>query len=254
MSALPTFSQHWQTTLNWQPTPAQQALFEQLFAAIASGNQQMNLTRITEPTEFWEKHLWDALSGLAPWLSLAAQPDWLPQLPSAKAIDVGTGPGIPGIPAAIALPNWQVTLLDSTQKKVRFLQELGAQLSLSQPLKAIADRAEFLAHQPSHRELYDVVMLRAVGSAATCAEYALPLLKVGGTAILYRGQWHAEDSQQLDAVAAQLGGRLMMVTPWQTPLSQGTRHCLYLHKHTATSEDFPRAVGLPAKSPLGICT
>ncbi|MEM9766663.1 MAG: 16S rRNA (guanine(527)-N(7))-methyltransferase RsmG [Cyanobacteria bacterium P01_D01_bin.71] len=250
MSVLPEFGQHWQATLQWQPMPTQQALFEQLFEAIMSGNQQMNLTRITEPTEFWEKHLWDSLSGLAPWLSPAPKPDWLPQLASTKAIDIGTGAGIPGIPAAIALPAWQVTLLDSTQKKVRFLQDLGAQLALSHQVRAIADRAEFLAHQLSHRELYDVAMLRAVGSAATCAEYALPLLKIGGMAILYRGQWSDEESQQLDAIAAQLGGRLVAVRAWQTPLSQGNRHCIYLNKHTPTSEDFPRAVGIPAKSPL----
>ncbi|NEQ44917.1 MAG: 16S rRNA (guanine(527)-N(7))-methyltransferase RsmG [Leptolyngbya sp. SIOISBB] len=249
MSSLPDFTKSWQATLQWQPTPEQQTLFQQLFQAILMGNQQMNLTRITEPTEFWEKHLWDALSGLAPWLSLESPPDWLPSQLSLRAIDIGTGAGIPGFPAAIALPDWHITLLDATQKKVRFLQELAQTISLNQ-VKAIADRAEFLAHQPSHREQYDVAMLRAVGSAATCAEYALPLLKLGGIAILYRGQWSDEDSQQLDRVAARLGGQLVDVRSWQTPITQGMRHCLYLQKQRITSEDFPRAAGIPAKTPL----
>jgi len=249
MSALPDFSAHWQSTLHWQPTPAQQQLFQQLYDGILLGNQQMNLTRITEPLEFLEKHLWDALSGLSPWLLPDSAPDWLPQRATVQAIDIGSGAGMPGLPAAIALPHWQVTLLDSTQKKVRFLQELAQTLSLPQ-VQAIADRAEFLAHQLSHRELYDVALLRAVGSAATCAEYALPLLKLGGIAILYRGQWHDPDSQALDQVAAHLGGRLVAVQSWQTPLSEGIRHCVYLQKQQPTADEFPRAVGLPAKLPL----
>lgn len=249
MSSLPDFTQSWHTTLQWQPTSDQQALFQQLFQKILMGNQQMNLTRITEPTEFWEKHLWDALSGLLPWLASEAPPDWLPSQSPIRAIDIGTGAGMPGLPAAIALPDWDITLLDSTQKKVRFLQELVQALGLKQ-VSAIADRAEFLAHQPSHREQYDVALLRAVGSAATCAEYALPLLKLGGAAILYRGQWSAEDSQQLDRVAARLGGQLVDVRSWQTPITQGVRHCLYLQKQRITSEDFPRAAGIPGKTPL----
>lgn len=249
MSLLPEFAPHWQATLHWQPTSAQQAAFQQLFQGILTGNQQMNLTRITEPTEFWEKHLWDALSGLMPWLSADSEPEWSPSLESVRAIDIGTGAGIPGLPAAIALPNWHVTLLDSTQKKVRFLQDLAQAMSLPN-VQAIADRAEFLAHQPSHREQYDVAMLRAVGAAATCAEYALPLLKVNGIAILYRGQWSDGDSQQLDRIAARLGGQLVAVRSWQTPITHSSRHCVYLKKLQMTADDFPRAAGIPAKTPL----
>lgn len=249
MPALPAFPEHWQSTLHWQPTPTQQTLFQQLYDGILLGNQQMNLTRITEPTDFWEKHLWDSLSGLAPWLLPASSPDWLPQPATVRAIDIGTGAGIPGFPAAIAFPHWQVTLLDSTQKKVRLLHDLTQALSLPQ-VQAIADRAEFLAHQLNHRELYDVALLRAVGAAATCAEYALPLLKLGGIAILYRGQWSDTEAQPLDQVAAQLGGQLVAVRSWQTPISQGVRHCVYLQKQHPTADDYPRAAGLPTKSPL----
>lgn len=250
MTSLPEQIPCWQATLQWQPTPTQQALFQQLLAGILAGNQQMNLTRITEPTEFWEKHLWDSLSGLSPWLSSAEQrPEWVPTLESAQVIDIGTGAGFPGLPAAIALPNWHITLLDSTQKKVRFLAELAQSVGLEN-VRAIADRAEFLAHQLSHREQYDLALLRAVGSAATCAEYALPLVKVGGLAVLYRGQWTDADSQQLEPAAHQLGGRIVAVQPWQTPLTQGIRHCVYLEKVTSTDDDFPRAAGIPAKNPL----
>ena len=248
-SPLPDLPQTWQETLQWCPTSAQQARFQQVFEAILAGNQQMNLTRITESTEFWEKHLWDSLSGLSPWLSSDQPPEWRPNLDTAKVIDIGTGAGFPGLTAAIAFSHWQITLLDSTQKKVRFLTELTQSVGLEN-VRAIADRAEFLAHQPSHRELYDLALLRAVGSAATCAEYALPLVKVRGLAVLYRGQWSDEDSQTLAKTADQLGGRIVAVHPWQTPLTQGIRHCVYLEKHAPTDEDFPRPVGIPAKSPL----
>ncbi|MGF1524170.1 MAG: 16S rRNA (guanine(527)-N(7))-methyltransferase RsmG [Leptolyngbyaceae cyanobacterium] len=249
---LPDHVQTWQDSLQWQPAPEQQAQFQAIYAGILAGNQQMNLTRITEPTEFWEKHLWDSLSGLSPWLQTPElRPDWLAEhvIDKVTAIDIGTGAGFPGLPAAIALPSWQITLLDSTQKKIRFLQELVQERGLGN-VRAIADRAEFLAHQPGHREQYDLALVRAVGSAATCAEYALPLIKVGGIALLYRGQWTEEEAQSLAQAAGQLGGHLLAQQPRKTPLSQGTRHCIYLHKHSRTGETFPRTAGIPAKQPL----
>lgn len=248
--SLPAHIALWQDTLHWVPNDAQQRLFQRLFDGILSGNQQMNLTRITEPSEFWEKHLWDALSGLAPWLTPTQGLAESLALPTAaRAIDIGTGAGFPGLPAAIAFPDWHTTLLDSTQKKVRFLADLATELGLEN-VSAIADRAEFLAHQPSHREQYDLALLRAVGSAATCAEYALPLVKVGGVAVLYRGQWNETESAQLAIAAQQLGGHIAHVIPSETPLTHGCRHCVYLKKHAITDEDFPRPVGIPAKTPL----
>ncbi|MEM9006588.1 MAG: 16S rRNA (guanine(527)-N(7))-methyltransferase RsmG [Cyanobacteria bacterium P01_F01_bin.86] len=251
-SLLPNDHQIWQASLQWHPAPEQQQQFQSLYAGILQGNQQMNLTRITEPTEFWEKHLWDSLSGVAPWLQPpVSRPEWATKRSTATVtvIDIGTGAGFPGLPAAIALPHWQVTLLDSTQKKIRFLQELIQEQRLS-TVRAIADRAEFLAHQLSHREQYDLALVRAVGPAAACAEYALPLLKVGGIAVLYRGQWTEAESQALAQVAPKLGGSLLDEQAWQTPLTHGTRHCIYLHKRTTTREAFPRSAGIPTKQPL----
>lgn len=246
---LPAQDSLWQETLRWCPGAETQRIFQALYKGILTGNQQMNLTRLTVPEEFWEKHLWDSFSGLAPWLSSTEhRPEWAAHS-AAKVIDIGTGAGFPGLPAAIAFPTWQITLLDSTQKKIRFLQELTESLAL-QNVRAIADRAEFLGHQLSHREFYDVVLLRAVGSAPTCAEYALPLVKVGGIAVLYRGQWTEEENQRLAKAAEQLGGHILTVQQWQTPLTGGIRHCVYLQKKTQTDEDFPRPVGIPAKQPL----
>lgn len=248
--ALPAHSDLWQKTLNWQPTAAQQALFQQLYAQIVAANQQLNLTRITTPEDFWEKHLWDSLSGLAPWLtdSASGEAESVSRVEPIRIIDIGTGGGIPGIPAAIALSPTKLTLVDSTRKKIQFLQTLCQQMALD--ASCIAERAETLAQQNRYRDRYDLALVRAVGSAATCAEYALPFLKIGGQAVLFRGQWSPADTEALAPVIDLLGGEITDLQSWQTPLTGGTRNCLFIHKYKPTPQEFPRAVGVPAKKPL----
>ncbi len=272
-NTLPTHLDIWQSTLNWQPTTEQQRLFQALYAQILEGNKQLNLTRITEPEEFWEKHLWDSLSGLAPWLldmteaslsnartdaktgadaeaetDLEAEAEVGIETQSAseidestplRIIDIGTGGGFPGIPAAIALfpLTIDLTLLDATRKKIFFLQTLCHQLGLS--ATCIPERAEALGRDPKHRETYDLALIRAVGSAATCAEYVMPFLKVGGQAVIYRGQWTAADTETLIPVVDLLGGELTDLQSWQTPLTQSSRHCLFIHKEQPIAQDFP---------------
>lgn len=244
---LPEMLALWQQTLNWQPSASQQHQLQQLYELILAGNQQLNLTRITEPTEFWEKHLWDSLRGIAAFLQETSNRDFAHA--KLKVIDIGTGGGFPGIPVAIARPDWNVTLLDSTQKKITFLDTLISALGLSNAQTWVG-RAEQVGQQPNHRESYDLALIRAVGSASVCAEYALPLLKVGGTAILYRGQWSEEESDSLSSAVQQLGGAIAAIEEFTTPLSQGVRHCISLEKVAQTSASFPRPVGVPAKQPL----
>lgn len=237
---LPQAAEIWQQTLQWQPDPAQSAQFQQLYELVLAGNRQLNLTRITEPDEFWEKHLWDSLRGIQPLAHLAAE---------TLAIDIGTGAGFPGLPIAIAQPTWTLTLLDSTRKKMAFLNELLAESGLHNA-KTLTDRVEQTGHHPHHRGRYDLALIRAVATAAACAEYALPLLKVGGTAVLYRGQWTAEEAEALQLALAQLGGKLEAVEAFKTPLSESDRHCLYLCKTDPTPAQFPRPVGVPTRVPL----
>ncbi|MFG6103487.1 16S rRNA (guanine(527)-N(7))-methyltransferase RsmG [Leptothoe sp. EHU-05/26/07-4] len=246
VATLPGNDKIWHETLQWQPSEAQQALFDQLYRGVVEGNRQVNLTRITEPDEFWEKHLWDSLSALAPWYE-PEKPDWLPTVK--RIIDIGTGGGFPGVPVAIARPRWQVTLLDSTRKKIAFLQTLCEQLGLTNTA-FLTERAETVGRDPHHRAQYDLAMVRAVGPASTCAEYALPLLKKSGFAVLFRGQWTAEEEELFMGALDTLGGELVAICPWETPLTQGLRHCLYIKKVEKTDKDFPRQVGMPAKQPL----
>ena len=224
---LPEMSEIWQKTLNWQPNSQQQQQFQQVYQQILIGNRQQNLTRITTPTDFWEKHLWDSLSGIN---GLNAE---INQNSRLKVIDIGTGAGFPGIPLAIAFPDWHFTLLDSTRKKIAFIDRLITQLNLNN-VRTVTERAEVIGQQRQHRETYDLALVRAVSQASVCAEYALPLVKVGGLAILYRGNWSDKDTAALESALSQLGSTIEVIYPWQTPISQSIRHCIYLRKHSAT--------------------
>lgn len=258
-STLPDFPDLWQETLGWQPSVAQNILFQQLYEGILEGNQQLNLTRITEPVEFWEKHLWDSLSGIQSFLQPSREssiPDPSTPTPDTqklapfRVIDIGTGAGFPGLPIAIAQPNWHVTLLDSTRKKLDFVSQLLEQLNITNATPLVG-RVEQIGRDLVHREQYDLVLVRAVGAASICVEYALPLVKIGGLAVLYRGQWLEEEAEELAPVVnLLLGGELEPVAAFKTPITQGDRHCIYIRKVAPTQPLYPRAVGIPAQKPL----
>jgi len=221
MDSLPDLSLIWQQTLDWQPNTEQKEKFQELYKEIIEGNRQFNLTRITSPRDFWEKHLWDSLAGVI-------SPSIMTEK-TLEVIDIGTGAGFPGIPVAIAFPHWQVTLLDSTQKKVNFLNNLCTSLALNN-VQAIAARAEELQKQQQYQNHYDLALVRAVGSAHVCTEYALPLVKKGGLAILYRGHWSETENSELTESLSSLSGKIEEIQELTTPLSQSQRHYLWLRK------------------------
>ncbi len=243
MNALPTYGDRWQSTLQWQPTEAQQQRFQLLYEAILAANQQVNLTRITSPDDFWEKHLWDSLQGVEQWLH--SEPGALPL----KVVDIGTGGGFPGLPVALVFDPWAIALLDATRKKLTALEIVCETLGLSN-VSYLPQRAEEVAHQPLHREAFDLALLRAVGPVNTCAEYALPLINLGGQAVLYRGQWSAAEEAGLEAILPRLGGKILEVRSQTTPLTQGVRHNVILTKIDRTPDKFPRLPGIPSRSPL----
>ncbi|NJK74202.1 MAG: 16S rRNA (guanine(527)-N(7))-methyltransferase RsmG [Oscillatoriales cyanobacterium RU_3_3] len=225
-SVLPPMTELWQQTLNWQPDELQQQQFQRLYELIVGGNRHLNLTRITEPIEFWEKHLWDSLRGIAKLLPVDRKTDLQTMQ---KVIDIGTGAGFPGLPIAIALPQLSVTLLDSTRKKIAFLETVVAELKIENAT-SLAGRAEEIARDNRYGKTCDVALLRAVASASVCAKYALPLLKNGGLAVLYRGNWTAEEEAELVSAIEPLGGIIESIESFTTPISHSARHCIYLQK------------------------
>jgi len=236
----------WQETLNWDPDPQVLKQFHRLHDQVILGNEKQNLTRLTDVPDFWEKHIWDSLRGLHSGLPLSA---CLQQ--THRLIDLGTGAGFPGIPIALMLPHWRMTLADATKRKIQFVQETLALLGLDQ-VQTVAERAEWLGRQPQYRQQFDWALLRAVGPVTVCAEYALPCLKVGGHAILYRGHWTDPEATALQGALQQLGGSLVRVDAFQTPLTQAKRHVVVIAKTAPTGSLYPRAIGIPAKEPLGI--
>jgi 16S rRNA (guanine527-N7)-methyltransferase len=240
---LPEMAEIWQQTLNWQPTVQQQEQFQRLYELILEGNRQLNLTRITDPQEFWEKHLWDSLRGILPLLSGNLPPA------SPTIIDIGTGAGFPGVPVAMTVPNCTITLLDSTQKKITFLDNILTELALTNA-KTLVGRAEEIGQHPQHRMAYDIALIRAVGAVSVCAEYTLPLLKQGGLAIIYRGNWTKDETKALQNAVKLLGGVIESIEQFTTPLSHSIRHCVYLRKVATTPVQFPRPIGVPTQKPL----
>lgn len=208
---------HWQSTLNWMPSPEQIAQFDKLYEFVLEGNSKQNLTRITDIDDFWEKHLWDSLRGVFTF--------W--DREDIKVIDIGTGAGFPGLPIAIAKPSWQITLVDSKQKKVTFVEETINALGLT---NAIAQwgRSEEVNKLSQYKKKYDLAVIRAVGKPDVCASYVLPFLKKSGTAVLYRGQWLPEESEHLDIFCEQEGLEVVKQDRFQTPLTAGVRHSVYL--------------------------
>lgn len=246
---LPDWTALWAGTLGWSPTAEQVQQFQTLYTQILAGNQALNLTRITTPIDFAEKHLWDSLRGIQALLAPAAIATEQSPPTSFAVIDIGTGAGFPGLPVAIAQPHWTVTLLDSTRKKMMFIEQLLPALQLTN-VKPLVGRVEAIGQQRHHRAQYDLALIRAVASASVCAEYCLPLLKAGGLAVLYRGQWTEAETIALEAAVSLLGGQIAAIDHFQTPITHGERHCISLRKVHSTPAQYPRAIGIPAQQPL----
>ncbi len=233
--------ERWQETLDWQPLPSQCQQLQHLYELVIRGNRHQNLTRITDPVEFWEKHLWDSLRGLKT-LDLLH-----PTASPHHGIDIGTGAGFPGLAIAIAHPHWPLILLDSSHRKIAFVQATIEALKLPQA-QAHCERVE--TWTAKHRQVYDLVFSRALAAAVVCAEYSLPLLQVGGRALLYRGHWSHMEEQSLQQALAILGGEVAAVDAFITPLSGSTRHCVVIRKTAVTPSQFPRSVGMAQHQPL----
>lgn len=201
-------------------------------------NQVMNLTAITEPREVATLHLLDSLA-------LAAHEE----LAGKKIIDVGTGAGFPGMPLAIALPGVDMTLLDSLNKRIDFLQEVCNALSL-QDITCVHARAEEFA--AAHRESYDFAVSRAVAALPVLCELCLPLIKVGGAFLAMKSSHSQEETDQAAKAISLLGGKLERVTDYSIPTTDITHRLLTIRKVSPTPKKYPRRFAQIKKQPLGV--
>lgn len=213
--------------------------FLRYYELLVEWNSLMNLTAITDFHDVCIKHFADSLS-------LVRAIDCMAPM---HVIDVGTGAGFPGIPLKICFPNMNIVLLDSLGKRVKFLNEVIAQLGLT-GIEAIHGRAEDYAKPDSLRESFDLCVSRAVANLSTLSEYCLPYVKVGGHFISYKSEKIAEESQTAQHAITLLGGREVSSVELTLPRSDLYRCLFVIEKIAATPKKYPRKAGLPAKEPI----
>lgn len=200
-------------------------------------NKVMNLTAITDPTEIVTRHFLDC-AALAP---------YMPQ--DGRVLDVGTGAGFPGIPLKIAFPEVEVVLLDSLNKRVKFLNEVIGQLGLSK-ITAVHGRAEDFARQKDYREQFDLVVSRAVANLSSLSEYCLPYVKVGGRFVSYKSGKLNEELAAAQKAIHVLGGEAKEPVYFQLTGTEDERSFVCIEKGKATPKKYPRKAGTPAKEPI----
>ena len=207
--------------------------FEQYYNILVEWNKVMNLTAITEYEEVVEKHFLDSLT-----IVNAIHVEKIEKL-----IDVGTGAGFHGI------PHLKVTLLDSLNKRIKFLNEVIDLLELND-IKAIHGRAEDYAKQAEYREQYDICVSRAVANLATLSEYCLPYVKVDGLFVPYKSGEIDEELKSSEKAVSILGGKVEEVVKFQLPGTDIGRSFVKIHKIKETKKKYPRKAGMPTKEPL----
>jgi len=230
--------------LGWQPAPQQEERFQQLQDLLRHWNGRLNLTRLVEGDDYWVAQVFDSLWPLR---ELLSDPSPSPL----EVIDAGTGGGFPGLAVAIALPQARLTLVDSVGRKVEAVRAMAADLDLASRVQLRCERIERTGQDGSTRGRFDWALARAVARAPVVAEYLVPLLRPDGRALLYRGQWSPEDQAALERALVPLRARLEGVERLDLPAERGMRHALLLRPTGPCPKGYPRAVGVPARQPLG---
>lgn len=213
--------------------------FLDYYKLLVEWNEFMNLTAITEFDEVMRKHFVDSCA-----LGKAVPMDG-----TKRILDVGTGAGFPGIPLKIVYPKLEVVLLDSLNKRVKFLNAVIEKLNLN-GITAVHGRAEDLARQKEYREQFDVTVSRAVANLASLSEYCLPFTKVGGIFIPYKSGAVDMELQEAQRAIQTLGGEYQNTVKFRLPDTDIDRSLVVIKKKKETPKKYPRKAGTPAKEPI----
>lgn len=224
--------------LGYQLSEHQYQAFLTYYDMLIEWNRRMNLTTITEYQEVVSKHFLDSLSISNICSKLEG-----------KLLDLGTGAGFPGIPLKIVYPDLKITLMDSLNKRIRFLQEVIDRVELKN-IEAIHGRAEEMGRQKKYRESYDHVVSRAVANISTLSEYCLPFVREGGDFIAYKSGQIEEELNEGKFGIRLLGGKIERVEQFTLPNSEFSRSLVMIRKTKKTPKTYPRKAGTPSKNPL----
>jgi len=213
---------------------------EKYYEMLVEKNKVMNLTAITEYEEVLKKHFLDSLA-LSQLLNLSNG--------KMKLLDMGTGAGFPGIPLKIVFPNLDVTLMDSLNKRIVFLQDVINELQLT-GITAVHGRAEEAALKPEYREKYDLCVSRAVARLVSLSEFCIPFIKQGGYFIPYKSGEIDEELKESKFAIRELGAEYKKTYKYLLPNSDIERTLIQIEKVKQTPKKYPRAGGKPLKQPL----
>lgn len=226
-------------TLHIDLSKEQYSQYVTYYNMVVEKNKVMNLTGITEFDEFIDKHYIDSLSIV----------NAVDMTRVNSIIDVGTGAGFPGIPLKIAFPHLKITLLDSLNKRINFLNEVIEALGL-QNVETCHGRAEDFGHRKEYREQYDLCASRAVANLSTLTEYCLPFVKVGGQFVSYKSGNVDNELKESSKAIKILGGEAGKVCSFVLPGTDFARTLVPIKKIKMTENKYPRKAGTPSKEPL----
>ena len=220
-------------------TETQLQQFDDYYRFLVEKNKVMNLTTIIEKEDVVLKHFIDSIYIMK-----------YTDFDEKKVIDIGTGAGFPGLPLKIAYPDTEVVLFDSLNKRIKFLDEVIAQLGLK-GISTVHGRAEDGGKSKELREQFDVSVSRAVADLSVLSEYNLPFVKVGGYFVAYKSGEIDEELEKSKKAILILGGQIEKVDKFKLPETDIERSLVYIKKVKNTPKKFPRKAGLPAKEPIG---
>lgn len=222
--------------------------FQRYYELLIEWNDKINLTTITEYNDVMLKHFIDSVS-----ITFGKDTNLISRLvngESISVIDVGCGAGFPSLPLKIAFPNLKVTMLDSLNKRINFLNVVIDELGLKD-ITAVHGRAEDFAKPDKLRESFDICVSRAVANLSTLSEYCLPYVKVGGALVAYKAELAPDELDPGKKAIYILGGDIEKIYQFVLPDSDYHRSLCVVSKKKVTPKKFPRKAGLPSKEPIG---
>lgn len=220
-------------------TDRQLEQFELYYRELVAWNEKMNLTAITDREQVYMKHFYDSVTPSF----------FLPFKRDASIVDVGSGAGFPGIPLKIVFPHLRLTIVDSLNKRIRFLEHVVDLLELKH-VSCVHARAEDAGRKPELRDKFDYAAARAVARLNVLVELCLPFVATGGLFMAMKGMAAADERVEAGFSLAQLNGKLEQTYSFELPRQLGERHIITVRKTGATPRLYPRKAGLPGKQPL----